>query len=374
MKIVALIFTALLFLSCRKMDEPSSGPEPTGYELITTGILFNSHTKTYQAYYWKGWERVRLPSEGSSQAYPYGLDRTEKELCIAGSYTAIDPQSGMEILKPCYWVNGIKKNLPVDNFSFSERCTASDVKWFNGAWYILGDYDLKPVIWKVKGTTIEVIILAPLDVSAVQFRKTSNLELYKNKLYIGGNRKKIKDDQFVYDTGYWVVNSNDEVDYQVLEDNLAYALSFYILPTQLAVYVSGEYSHLPGTSKPVIWTSRGKIAYLENLHPAYNRVRTMAMNNKNELFAALHNIQIYQPVVHKIQQNGTHDELLPFVPASARGLVATLAVSNDQVAFSYVYELYGRHYAELVFNNHKQELNIDNSAGTRFHRTAIFKK
>lgn len=374
MKFAAFAFSIILFLSCKKNDAPVPTPVPEEYSVITTGILYNSAAKTYEGYYWEDEERQLLPSGGSAQAFPYGLDKKGNEIYIAGSYAGKHPASGSDVLMPCYWANGVKKELPVDALEFSERCSAGDVKWFNDAWYVLGDYDLKPVIWKIKGSAIESIKLPALDGAAEELRKTSNLEVHAGQLYIGGNRKKIKNNKVVFDAGYWTINAAGQIGYQVLEDNLSYALSFFIKPTVLGVYMSGEYSNQPGNSKAAIWSPAGRILYIDALNPSYNRVRSIAMNDDKKLFAVVHNIQSYTPLLNKIQPDGSHELIAPEIPAGARGLCETLAVLNNQVAYTYIYESAGKKYAEIIVNNQKQELDIDNNAWADFHRTVIFKK
>lgn len=374
MKFAAAVCLTIFFLSCKKDEQPVPVPVKEEYSFITTGVLYNSSAKTYEAYYWEDEQRQLLPSGGSAQAFPYGLDKNGNDIYIAGSYAGKHPGSGSDVLMPCYWANGKKKELPVDELEFSQRCGAGDVKWFDGACYILGDYDLKPVVWKIKGTVIEIIKLPALDVNTEELRKSSNLEVYNGQLYIGGNRKKVKNDQYIFDTGYWTINSNGQIDYHVIEDNLSYALTFFIKPTVLGVYMSGEYSNQPGNNKAAIWSPTGRIAYIDALNPSYNRVRSIAMNDDKQLFAVVHNIQTYTPLLNKIQPDGSYEQIAPTIPTGARGLCETLAVLNNQVAYSYIYELDGKKYAAIVVNNQKQELDIDNNAWADFHRTAIFKK
>ena len=361
-------------MSCKKDVEVTPPPAQKKYSIITTGILYNTAANTYNAYYWKNEERIALPSGNSTQAFSYGIDKRERDLFIAGSYAGKHPESGNDVLMPCYWINGVKKNLPVNDLVFYKRAAASDVKWFNGAWYVSGDYDLIPILWKISGNEVEIIHLPVIDTTVVSCRKTSNIEIYNDRLYIGGSRQKAVNDKYLFDIGFWTINNTGKTDFYIVEDNLLHALPYFILPTQVGIYISGEYSKEPGNSKPVIWTPNGKMAYIDQLNPTYNRVRSIAMNNKNELFAVLHNIQTYQPLLNKVQHNGTHEEILPVVPVGAKGLSKTLSVLNDQVAYSYIYELSGSHFAELVFNNKKSVLNIDNNASANFHRTVIFEE
>jgi hypothetical protein len=295
---IALLVLLLSVLSSCRKDPPPDPPPGKSYEVITTGTLFNPTTQAYEPHYWVNEKLFSLAMGGAQEAFPYGMVKTGTDLYITGTYTGLHPQYGYPVILPCYWKNGQKYDLPANGLDFDERCSAIDIKWLNGALYLLGDADLKPVIWKIKQGAVSLIPV-PLTPGTVDARRGANLEVYNNQLYFAGNEKKEKDGKMIFSSGYWTVDAADKIGFSVLEDNLAYALCFGLSVSSKGLYITGEYATAPGIEKPVIWTLQGHLPVADQLNPSTQLLNESVIDAHGTIYLNILDIQPYQPLIWK---------------------------------------------------------------------------
>lgn len=370
---LSLSLVAINF-GCRKEQASTPPPVELVHDVITTGGLYNETKQTYNAYYWKNSERFELKAEDTRQAFAYGLDKTGQDMYIAGGYQGLHPVTGASILLPCYWKNGNKINLPVQDLHVEQRCGASDVRWLNNALYVSGDVDMRPVVWKIQGGQTKLIEF-PVNDSVIDVRRGSNLQVYNGKVYMAGNQKIERQGSIVFNAGYWVITEDDKPEFHVVENNLAYALCFALSVSKHGIFVTGEYSLADvANSKPAVWTSEGRLPVADQLHPSYNRLRGLATDDKGNVYMILHDIQLYQPVLWKLPVSHHRELIKPQVPENAKGLCATLDVYGENLAYSYLYEQGSSRKGFYVFREQVQELDIDNSPFASFNRTRIFSR
>ncbi|HEX2848185.1 MAG TPA: hypothetical protein VHN59_16695 [Chitinophagaceae bacterium] len=368
------VFLAIMLLaSCRKQNGQSLPPPPDKkYEIVITATLFNPSNHRYEATCWINGAKSILDAGTANQAFSYGIEKKGTDVYISGGFAYSDPSEGNELLMPCYWINGQKVDLPVDDLDINERCSASDLKWFNNSLYITGDADLLPVIWKVKDG-VTTIIRLPTGDDVLDLRKTGNLQVYNNQLYIGGNQKKIRNGETVFTAGYWTIDQNDRVSFNILEDNLSYALCFNIAVSAKGIFIAGEYASANNsTPRPVVWTGSGHLPVSATFNPSYHRLHTCAVDEKGDLYLNVFDIQLYQPVIWKVPASGMPQLIQPAVPTNAKGFCHTIDISIDQLAYVYMYEADGRYYAAYTFNGKTIPLDIYSSERPAIHRLKIF--
>lgn len=361
-------------VSCRK-DSGHTPPDEKKYQLVTTGTLYDSVTRKYEPFYWIDEQRFPMGLHGSAQGFPYGIEKSASDLYAAGGYQGFHPESGELILMPCYWKNGEKIDLPVGGLSFSERCGAADLKWFNGALYIIGDADFMPVIWKVKDELNIEVIRIPIDKDVTDVRKGSNLEKYNNKLYFAGSQKKEKEGRQIFNAGYWEIGADDNSSFHVFEDNLGYALCFGITVSSKGIFIVGEYDAAGNSPKPVIWSKQGHLPVSNQLNANHQRLNESVIDDSGNLYVNVMDIQQHQPLLWKLPANGTnHEPIKPEVPSKAKGFCHNLSSIDNKIGYTYLYELPdGKKYAATVFDNKTINLDLNNSKFPYIHRTGIFR-
>lgn len=369
-----MIFICVLisFSACKKQKDQPPPPANKEYKVITTATLYNPANGHYEAACWINETRVILDAGNADQCFPYGIEKKGEDIYISGGFAYSDPSTGSSLLMPCYWKNGQKINLPVDGLSISERCGASDLKWFNNALYIIGDADLAPVIWKVKDGHV-TIIPVPWGNNTLDVRKTGNLQVYNNQLYIGGNQKRLHNGETVFTAGYWSVDQNDNVSFHIIEDNLSYALCFYLSVSDKGVFIAGEYSSTAiSEARPVVWTSSGHLPVSNSFNPAYHRLHTCVVDEKGNIYLNVRDLQLYQPVLWKVPAAGAHQLIQPAVPPGAKGFCEAVDIDGDQLAYAYMYELNNQHYAAYIFNGKTVPLDIYNNKLSNINRMKLF--
>jgi|GEM_PF-1030023 len=372
-KYLPALLTIMLFLSCRKQNDQSLPPPPDKkYEVVITAALFNPSDHRYEATCWINGVKNILDAGTADQAFPYGIEKAGADIYISGGFAYSDPSAGNTLLMPCYWKNGKKIDLPVNGLSITERCGAGDLKWFNNSLYITGDADLLPIIWKVKDGVTTVIPL-PLGDNVQDIRKTGNIQVYNNQLYIGGNQKKLHNGETVFTAGYWTIDQNDKVSFNILEDDLPYALCFNISVSAKGIFIAGEYASASNSApRPVVWTGSGHLPVSATFNPSYQRLHTSAVDDKGNLYLNVFDIQLYQPVVWKVPASGIPQLIQPAVPANAKGFCHAIDVSIDQLAYVYMYEADGGYYAAYTFNGKTIPLEIYHNGRPNIHRLKIF--
>jgi hypothetical protein len=369
-----LILLSITFVAgCCKEHQQQEPPPPPVYQAVTTGALYNVSAGIYEPYYWINEKKFPLAMGNSSQAFAYGLAKKDNDLYFAGTFSAPHPRDGHPVILPCYWKNGTKYDLPVNEINFTERCTANDLKWFNGALYLLGDADLQPIVWKIKNGVVSMIHL-PVDPAACSVSKGSNLEVYDNKLYFAGNEKKKKNGQVLFDAGYWTIDAMDKIVFTILEDDLAYALCFGMAVSSKGLYITGEYATAPGAEKPVIWTKQGHLAAAGQLNAGTQRLNESVVDAHGTIYLNILDIQPYQPHVWKLPAAGGIESIKPLVPVAAKGFCNNLAVLDDQFAYAYSYGLDAQYEAVLVWNNKAIPLEFDRKQFVNLYRTAIYRE
>ncbi len=369
-----ILLVAIAGISCRKDSGQIPPPVEKKYQLVTTGTLFDPVTHKYEPFCWIDEERFPLELSGSAQGFPYGIEKRGSDLYVAGGYQAQHPVSGALVLMPCYWKNGEKIDLPVEGLSFYERCGAVDLKWFNGAIYIIGDADFKPLIWKIRPGLSPEIIPITYDNTVLDVRKGSNLELFNERLYVAGSLKREEDGLPVFTAGYWEIGTDDKSKFHIIEDGLAYALCFGITVSSNGLFIVGEYGTSPNTAKPVIWTAAGHLPVSARLNASYQRLNESVIDPAGNLYVNVLDIEQYQPLVWKLPVHaGDYAPIKPEVPAGARGFCHNLSSVDNKIGYTYSYELAaGQHVAATVFNGKSVSLELSNSPFPYLHRTSIF--
>lgn len=358
----------ILGVSCRKDHGEQPPPPVKEYDVITTGVILNPTGNVYDPYYWINDQRVPLEKDGSYEAFPYGIEKVGNDLYVAGGYTHT------AVLEPCYWKNGIKKDLPIDGLNIELRCGAHDIKWFNNALYILGDVDLRPVIWKVKGNDITIIPIKPAgNVSDVQ--AAMNLEVYNNKLYFATAQKVTNGTTTFREAGYWVMDDADKVTYHALESNLLQALCYSLAISGKGIFVAGEYRDNISTPYPLptVWSLQGRLPVVNQVNPNSQRINEVVLDGSGKIYLNVLDYSSTKPMVWKITGN-TYDPLSPTIPATAKGYVQNLAMRDDKLAYGYTYIIDNKFYAGYSFNGTQAELKIPTHDFLMIHRTSIFPK
>lgn len=367
-----VLLTAFVHSACRKTNAEKPSPVKQEYDVITTGSIYNETLQIYEAYYWKNTERFLLPAADTRQAFPYGLDKVGETIYVAGGYEGEHPATGESILLPCYWKDGQKINLPVQGLNIIQRCGAADIKVVNNILYVLGDIDMRPLVWRIAGGETTLIEF-PFHDSVTDVRRGANMEVYDGKIFIAGNQKIKHTSREIFNVGYWVIGQGDQPVFNIIEEELAYALCFAITVSEHGIFITGEYHETDTVrSKPGVWSINGRVPVTDALHPSYNRLRGIVSGKNGVLYTILHDIQLYQPVLWKLSLMQNIETIKPQVPVNAKGLCETVDVIDENLAYSYIYHHENTWKGFFVFNDKQQELNINNSSFASFSRTRIF--
>lgn len=370
-KITALLIPVILLSACRE-NNPPPPPPPTSYDVITTGVLIDINTPSIKPGYWVGKEWHALQADNTQQAFPYGLTRHAQSLIIAGGYEGEHPQTGNNILLPCIWRNGLMIKLPVSELSVTDRCSASDVVWYNDALYVLGDADLEPVIWKIDGEQYSIIPL-PKNQHVTGRRKGSNLIIWNDRLCFAGNEQKQTGDGLTYSAGYWSVGHDDHPSFTTIQDNLGYALCFAIAARQDKLVITGEYGETGQNILPALWTGTGLHLLSQQLQPNTQRTNEVMIDAKENIWLNILDIQPqYKPLLWKARLSGTKELISPDIPAQATGFCHNLATCDDQIAYAYTYMHEGKRHACVKSNTGTDTLDLKNQSDVTLYRTAIF--
>jgi hypothetical protein len=363
-----MISTMVLGISCRKDHGTPPPPPEKAYDVITTGVILNPTGNVYDPCYWINDQRMPLEKDGSYEAFPYGIEKAGNDLYIAGGYTETN------VLMPCYWKNGIKKNLPVDGLNIVVRCGARDAKWFNNALYILGDVELSPVIWKVKGDAITIIPVKAGN-NASGLLAAMNLEVYDGKLYFAGAQTVTNGGTTSREIGYWVIDDKDNITCHVLQGNLIQALSYSLAVSAKGVFVAGEFRDDITTPYPLpaVWSLQGRLPVVNQVNGNSQRINEVVLDSKGKLYLNVLDYSSTKPMVWKITGN-SYEPISPTIPATAKGYVNNLAIYGDKLAYGYTYIIGNKYYAGYFFNGKQAELKTPAPDFLTIHRTSIFPK
>jgi|SRR6218665_381361 len=372
-KLIATFAVLLSLTACKKNDQPPPPPPPpSSYDVITTASLLNPANGRYEAAYYINQQRTILDAGGAQQAFAYGIDKKGTDLYIAGSFAQADPVSGDNVLKPCYWRNGQKVDLVMIGLDLKSRCGTSDLKWFNGTLFVLGDADLKPVLWRVENGH-ESITQFGFDKQVDGVRKTSNMQIYNHRLYIGGNQRKQVNGRTVFNAGYWAIDKDDNMEFHVLEEDLEYALCFSISVSAKGIFLIGE-AGTAAQHAPAVWSAKikGRMPVSGSFNPAVHRLHTGIADSKGNLYLNNFDIQSRQPVIWKVTPAETHDLIKADVPADAKGFCQAIDIKDDKLVYVYSYERGNEFKAAYVFEGKTTWLDIYNSQASNIHFVEIF--
>lgn len=363
----------LLGASCKK-DTGHQAPPPPGknYQVVTTGTVFSKLAGTYEGSYWINEKRYPLDMGGSIQIFPYGFEKQGNDFYFTGGYAGT--HGGGQVLLPCYWKNNVKINLPIDQLVFSERCGSRDIRWFNDALYILGDADLQPVIWKIKGTQITVIRPQGLATQSIGLMPGGNLEVYNNTLYMAGAEKSAAyDGNTVFSAGYWTIDNNDDVVFHVVEDDLSYALCFGMAVNAKGLYIVGEYHATdPNSAKPVIWTPGGHLNVIDQMNASKQRLNEVIVDDDGILYVNVLDIQTKVPTVWKLTSANAYKSITSQIPVGADGMCNNLAIADNKLAYAYTHQKGETYDAAYVFDGKTVPLEMDRTMFVTIHRTRVF--
>lgn len=370
-RITALLVTIMLLSACRH-DPPAPPPVTPLYDVITTGTLTGIDGLSFTPGYWLGKSWHALEADNIQQAFPYGLTKQGQSLIVAGGYEGPHPHTGNIQLLPCIWRDGRMIKLPVDELSFSERCSASDVVWYNNALYVLGDADLQPVVWKIKDEQYSVIPL-PTAPDVTDRRKGSNLIIRDNRICFAGNEQKQTVDGVTYSAGYWSIAQDDHPVFTTIQNDLDYALCFAMAAWQDELVITGEYAEAGEDIRPALWTASGLHPLAYQLQPATQRVNEVAIDETKNIWLNILDIQPgYTPLVWKARLSGTREIIRPEIPALATGFCHNLATWRNEVAYAYTYMLDGNRHALVKSNKGTDTLDLQGRPDVALHRTVIF--
>lgn len=372
MKKTTVLWLPLLLLTACRDNNPPPPPATPDYDVISTGVLTDLAELSYKPGYWIGKDWHPLEAHNIRQAFPYGLTRQGQSLIIAGAYEGPHPQTGDNMLLPCIWRNGHLIKLPVNELSFDNRCSASDVVWHNNALYILGEADLEPVIWKAEGEQYRIIPL-PKSQDITGRRRGSNLIIWNNRVCFAGNEQRQSNNKLTHSAGYWSLAQDDQPVFTTIQDNLDYALCFAIAAQQDKLMITGEYGEAGEDIRPALWTGAGLHSLSHQLQASTQRANEVIIDEKENIWLNILDIQPqHKPLIWKARLNGTKEIITPAIPPQATGFCHNLAAWSGQVAYAYTYTHDGKRYAVVKSNKGTDTLDLQDKADVTLHRTAIF--
>jgi hypothetical protein len=157
-------FTACYWVNGQRTDLPvpngtrgdATGITVQGSNVYISGFYYDSNGN-YTACYWVNGTRTDLPIPPKSETYDYrcatlGIAVQDGKVYVSGSYVYSKPHPNYEYhLKGCYWVDGIRTDLPEDigreGFSGMPRITVYDGKVYVSGNYYDNDNNLTPCYW-----------------------------------------------------------------------------------------------------------------------------------------------------------------------------------------------------------------------------------
>jgi hypothetical protein len=368
--LVGIFLCSISFTSCRKNHDDGIKPPPENLELINTGYYFDVNRMQYIPVYWKREKMFVLTVPEERNAYPYGITQQGSDLIITGTYSSDDELT----LFPCYWRNGIKIDLPFDQLEPFERCVAKDAIVWNNKIYILGAVDLRPVLWIVENNNIRQIAIDKTP----DTRSASNLHLYKNELYIGGDKSVEQDNGKNFSVGYWKLNDRGIGTWHEIEKGMKYATAFYLNTSSGKVFISGERNVLNNNnldSYMTLWSQSGKIDLDPVDIPAAYRLSTVQNLSNGQLLLNAYDFKTHRPLVFRADENGhVLENIRPEIPTGFRGYCTNLAVENGRVAMGGYYHNGSQQI--LWFKTADDAFELEQPAGavTSVNRSAWIRK
>ena len=349
--------TGLLMAGCQTTDRVAPLAEKDSVVLYTTGQLLDLQAHRYVAVYWEQDNMHRLELGSAQETGCYGLQKQGNDLYIAGYY--VDPTD--ERMKPCYWKNGRKINLPLPAHLVFDKAGLRDLQFFQGALYLLGSIDLQPVIWKIKGNSAPELIVLKGFPSAVEGGElgTGNLALHNDQLFIGGVQLLEQNGAFVVHPGYWTVDQRDSVRFQEIDNRPVKSLSFYILPSDQGIFIAGERNDVRDRSAPTptIWKNGTRFQLSQPVDPASQRLHEMQTDRQGHLHLNILDYRRFLPVAWRVSPTGEVTETLLPVPSGAtRAFCQNLALFTDTPYYSGTYELGGKYHACFWVGNQRTEM------------------
>lgn len=333
-----LAVVSVIFTSCRKDrdDNPRKPPPPdSSLVFMNTGFIWNTLEQHYDACYWLNEKFFRLAAEDGESAFAYGFTTQGSSKYIAGTYSTFTEP---DISYPCYWKNGVKKNLPVAKFEEFVSCTARDIITWNEKFYILGSLDLKPVLWILSGDA--VINYFQLD-TQYRTRTASNFILYQNKIYIGGDKANVVNGAYEYEVGYWTVDASGRIDWHSIEKKQNLSTTFSLTVNNAGVFIAGEKRKSPavGTAPEInLWGAMGSISLTPVDDPKPYRFGEIHSTSKGEMYSSIFDFKNKRPVVWKINKAGNIiDKIFPPIEAGKEGYANSIAISGERIAISGYY-------------------------------------
>jgi hypothetical protein len=353
-----VVWLASLFMAgCQTTERVSPIPEKDSVVLYTTGQLLDLQAHHYVAAYWEQAKLHRLELGSALETGCYGLQKQGSDLYIAGYFV----DSADERVKPCYWRNGHKMDLPIPATLTFDKAGVRDLRFFQGVLYLLGDIDLQPVLWKIQtGSSPELIFLKGLP-HAVEGGElsTGNLAVHQDHLYIGGVQTLEKEGQAVVHPGFWTVDKRDTVRFEEIDSRPVKSLSFYILPTEWGIFIAGELNDARDRSAPTptIWKNGSRFQLSRSINPASQRLHEMETDSKGQLYLTILDYQRFLPITWRVGLSGKVTEtLLPVPNGAMRAFCNNLALFNDTPYYSGTYELGGNYHACFWNGNQRTEL------------------
>lgn len=353
-----VVWLAGLILSgCQTTDRIQPEAKKDSVVLYTTGQLLDPKTRQYRAVYWEQAKIHHLELGIARETGCYGLLKQGHNLYITGYY--VDPDD--ERSKPCYWLNGRKIDLPVPVDQVYDRAAVRDVQWFQNALYLLGDIDLRPVLWKIQpGFSPKLIVLKGFS-NAVAGGElgTGNLALHKNQLFIGGIQVLNVDGQIVSHPGYWTVDQHDTVQFEEIDSKPVRSLAFSILPTDQGIFIAGERNDTRDRSapQPTLWKNGNRFQFSQAVNPASQRLHEMAIDSRGQLYLNILDYHRFLPIIWQVNPSGNVTEIILSIPSGAtRAFCHNLAMANDRPYYSGTYELNGKYHGCYWHGNQRTDL------------------
>ncbi|WP_020600295.1 hypothetical protein [Spirosoma panaciterrae] len=363
----------LSLFSCRPSDTVSPVDGKDSVMIYTTGSTLDPKTRQYAAVYWEQGKIRRLESGSALETGCYGLQKEGHDLYIAGYYV----DDADERMKPCYWKNGRKIDLPIPPKADYARAGARDIHFFQGIGYILGDIDLRPVLWKLNANSSPQLLLLNGGTNAIRGEElsTGNLMSYQDQLYIGGIQTLPLNGRSVSRPIYWTVDKNDSIRVREVDSAPVKSLVFAILPSKQGVFSVGEVNDQFDRSAPVptIWKNNNRFQLSQSVNPASQRLHELAMDSQGQLYLNILDYQRFLPIIWRIGPTGTVTEMLQPLPANAsQAFCQNLAICNDTMYSSGTYKLNGLYHACIWHDNQRTELEtLDGSFLTLSRMTVV---
>ncbi|MEY3436944.1 MAG: hypothetical protein RL335_1400 [Bacteroidota bacterium] len=271
MKNIYLIFSILIFFSCKKGNQAVVTPQTTnvtpGLDIYACGYYYEyggapDYPSHYRAVYWKNGQYYPL-SDTPMGIYSaaYGIVVAQNHIYVAGEFDK----------HPCYWMDGQKITL---NDAYTGRAKGLVIK--NGVLYIMGDMQPDPnyayasYLWIVKSLNdVQQIELG--DVLSIPY----DIFTDGTDIYISG--------EYHYRACYWVWNGTQVQKYELTNANMNEGKAKAIAKYQLQIYTAGLF--LPdviGKYYAGFWINDSFNS--SGLEPAFAQYRDMAFSPTGEMY------------------------------------------------------------------------------------------